>query len=74
MVNDPARTAKYSGFLHAQESAVFHFAKRADNIVGSVWYAPDQGGSVFTAETSASGIAATVASAKVGENFQNSQS
>ncbi|KIJ38399.1 glycoside hydrolase family 76 protein, partial [Sphaerobolus stellatus SS14] len=65
MVNDPTRTAKYAGFLHAQESAVFHFGKNANNITGSVWYAPDQGGSVFTAETAASGIAANVASAKV---------
>jgi len=64
-VNDPARTAKYSGFLGAQQSAVFHFGMAADNLVGSVWYAPNAGGSVFTAQTATSGLAATVAAAKV---------
>ncbi|KAF8590706.1 glycoside hydrolase family 76 protein [Ramaria rubella] len=65
-VNDEARTAKYSDFLGAQQSAVFHFGKAANNLVGSVWYAPNAGGSIFTAETTASGMAATVADAKYG--------
>ena len=41
--NDPVITAKYAGFLTAQASAVIHYGKRADNVVGSVWYGPDQG-------------------------------
>ncbi|KAJ6577077.1 glycoside hydrolase [Mycena sp. CBHHK59/15] len=45
--NDPARTAKYSGFLGAQSSAVYHYGTDASTDVGSVWYAPNQGGSGF---------------------------
>ncbi|KAF8893377.1 hypothetical protein BD779DRAFT_1467740 [Infundibulicybe gibba] len=56
--NDPARTAKYSSFLGSQTSAVLHFGTNANNDVGSVWYGPDQGGSIFTPKTSASGLAA----------------
>ncbi|KAJ7451171.1 glycoside hydrolase family 76 protein [Mycena latifolia] len=65
-VNDPARNAKYSGFLGAQASGVFHFGTSASNDIGSVWYAPSQGGSVFTASSSSSGLAAHVANAKYG--------
>ncbi|KAF7340155.1 Six-hairpin glycosidase [Mycena venus] len=65
-VNDPARTAKYSGFLHAQASGVFHFGTSSSNDIGSVWYAPSQGGSVFSASSSSSGLAAHVANAKYG--------
>jgi hypothetical protein len=64
--NDPVRTKKYANFLSAQQSAVLHYGKNSANEVGSVWYAPDQGGSVFTPETTASGLAATVAAAKYG--------
>lgn len=64
--NDPARTAKYSEFLGAQQSAVFHYGKNAIGEVGSVWYAPNKGGSVFTSETCTSGLAATIAAAKYG--------
>ncbi|KAG6917833.1 hypothetical protein DXG01_000893 [Tephrocybe rancida] len=73
--NDPARTAKYSGWLGSQTSAVFHFGTNADNLVGSVWYAPnqldkfsdcEQGGSIFTPKTDASGLAAHIAAAKYG--------
>ncbi|KAI0316793.1 Six-hairpin glycosidase [Amylostereum chailletii] len=63
---DPARTSKYSAFLGAQSSAAFHFGKRANNDVGSVWYAPDQGGSIFSPEATTSGMAAFVAAAKYG--------
>ncbi|KAF5354746.1 hypothetical protein D9756_005252 [Leucocoprinus leucothites] len=66
MANDPARTAKYSAFLGSQSSGVFHFGTNADNDVGSVWYAPNQGGSIFTPKTSASGLEAHVAAAKYG--------
>ncbi|KAJ8481984.1 hypothetical protein ONZ45_g15112 [Pleurotus djamor] len=64
--NDASRTAKYAPFLGSQMSAVFHFGTNANNDIGSVWYAPDQGGSIFTPKTSASGLAAHVAAAKYG--------
>ncbi|KXN90628.1 hypothetical protein AN958_03868 [Leucoagaricus sp. SymC.cos] len=66
MANDPARTAKYNAFLGSQTSAVFHFGTDADNDIGSVWYAPSQGGSIFTPKTSASGLEAHIAAAKYG--------
>lgn len=62
---DASRIAKYAGFLHAQSSAVYHYGTDADDDVGSVWYAPNQGGSVFTPKTSASGLAAHISNAKV---------
>ena len=65
MVNDPARTAKYSPFLGSQSSAVFHYGTDASDDVGTVWYAPNAGGSQFTPEASGSGLAAHVAAAKV---------
>ncbi|KAJ7629336.1 glycoside hydrolase [Mycena rosella] len=65
-VNDPARTAKYSAFIGAQASGVFHFGTSSSNDVGSVWYAPSQGGSQFTASSSSSGLAAHIANAKYG--------
>jgi superoxide dismutase len=65
MANSASRTAKYSSFLGSQESAVFHYGTNANGDIGNVWYAPSQGGSLFTPETDASGIAAHVAAAKV---------
>ncbi|KAJ3570958.1 hypothetical protein NP233_g4060 [Leucocoprinus birnbaumii] len=64
--NDPARTAKYSGFLFSQASGVFHFGTNADDDIGSVWYAPNAGGSIFTPKTSASGLEAHICTAKYG--------
>jgi hypothetical protein len=66
MANDATRTAKYSPFLGSQDSAVFHYGTDANDDIGSVWYAPNAGGSVFTPKTSASGLAAHVAAAKYG--------
>ncbi|KAF8161061.1 glycoside hydrolase family 76 protein [Crassisporium funariophilum] len=66
MANNAQRTAKYSSFLGSQTSAVFHYGTNAANDVGSVWYAPDQGGSIFTPKSSASGLAAHIAAAKYG--------
>ncbi|KAG8983968.1 hydrolase 76 protein [Tulasnella sp. JGI-2019a] len=66
MANDSTRTAKYAGFIAAQASAVLHYGKNANNDIGSVWYAPDAGGSVWQPEASASGLAAIVAAAKYG--------
>jgi hypothetical protein len=65
MASDPARTAKYAPFLGSQESAVVHFGTSASDDVGSVWYAPNAGGSIFSPESSSSGLAAHVAAAKV---------
>ncbi|KAF9554284.1 glycoside hydrolase family 76 protein [Agrocybe pediades] len=62
----PSRVGKYQAFLGSQTSAVFHFGTNSDDDVGSVWYAPNQGGSIFTPKTSASGLAAHVAAAKYG--------
>jgi len=64
--NDPTRTAKYSPFLGSQSSAVFHYGTDAADDVGSVWYAPNAGGSIFTPKTSASGLEAQIAAAKYG--------
>ncbi|KAJ7703216.1 glycoside hydrolase family 76 protein [Mycena rosella] len=64
--NDPARVAKYSAFLGSQSSGVFHFGTDAAGDVGSVWYAPNAGGSIFTPKTSASGLEAHIAAAKYG--------
>ncbi|KAJ6625661.1 glycoside hydrolase family 76 protein [Mycena sp. CBHHK59/15] len=64
--NDPARNAKYSGFLGSQSSAVYHYGTDAAGDVGSVWYAPNAGGSVFTPKSSASGLEAHIADAKYG--------
>ncbi|TFY60411.1 hypothetical protein EVG20_g7426 [Dentipellis fragilis] len=64
--NDASRTAKYSSFLGSQSSAALHYGKSAANDVGSVWYAPNAGGSVFTPESTASGLEAFVSAAKYG--------
>ncbi|KAF7309996.1 Six-hairpin glycosidase [Mycena indigotica] len=65
-VNDPARTAKYSGFIHAQASGVYHYGTNGENDIGSVWYAPSAGGSIFSSTSSGSGLAAHVVNAKYG--------
>ncbi|KAJ7037474.1 glycoside hydrolase family 76 protein [Mycena alexandri] len=65
-VNDPARTAKYAGFIHAQASGVYYYGTSASTDIGSVWYAPSQGGSVFSASSSSSGLAAHIVNAKYG--------
>ncbi|KAK7064757.1 Six-hairpin glycosidase [Favolaschia claudopus] len=64
-VNDPARTAKYSNFLHAQASGVLHFGTDSSNDIGSVWYA-EFSGNLFSASSSSSGLAAHIANAKYG--------
>ncbi|PFH45907.1 glycoside hydrolase family 76 protein [Amanita thiersii Skay4041] len=64
--NDQNRVNKYQSFLGSQASGVFHFGMSASKDIGSVWYAPDQGGSIFTPKTSASGLAAFVSAAKYG--------
>ncbi|EGO00273.1 glycoside hydrolase family 76 protein [Serpula lacrymans var. lacrymans S7.3] len=63
--NDATRTAKYSSFLGSQYSAVIHYGMNANNDIGSVWYAPNAGGSVFQPEASAGGLEAIISNAKV---------
>jgi len=58
--------SKYSPFLGAQYYAVVQYATDASDDVGSVWYAPDQGGSIFSPQSSASGLEAEIAAAKYG--------
>ncbi|KAF7315755.1 Six-hairpin glycosidase [Mycena indigotica] len=65
-VNDPARVAKYSGFIHAQASGVYHYGTSGSNDIGSVWWAPNAGGSVFESASSGSGLAAHIINAKYG--------
>ncbi|KAG8866735.1 hydrolase 76 protein, partial [Tulasnella sp. 332] len=64
MANDPARKAKYAPIIAAQAPGVFHYGKNATKDIGSVWYAPNAGGSVWQPEGSARGLAAIVAAAK----------
>ncbi|EIW77929.1 glycoside hydrolase family 76 protein [Coniophora puteana RWD-64-598 SS2] len=64
--NDASRTAKYTDFLSSQYSAVIHYGMNSAHDVGSVWYAPDNGGSVWQPEASASGLEAVVSAAKYG--------
>jgi len=64
--DDATRTAKYSQFLGSQYSAILHHSMDADHDIGSVWYASDQGGSSWSPESSASGLAASIADAKYG--------
>ncbi|KAJ7045498.1 glycoside hydrolase family 76 protein, partial [Mycena alexandri] len=64
--NDPTRNAKYSAYLGSQSSGVIHFATDAAGDPGSVWYAPNAGGSIWTPKTSASGLEAHIAAAKYG--------
>ena len=62
----PDRVSKYKSFISAQESAVVHYATGSGWAVGNVWYAASNGGSLFTAETQTSGIAAHNCAAKYG--------
>ncbi|KAF7973258.1 hypothetical protein HWV62_38739, partial [Athelia sp. TMB] len=64
-VNSAATTAKYSPFLGSQNSAVVHYGIDASEDVSNTWYAANQGGGTFTAQSAASGLAALVSAAKV---------
>lgn len=63
--NDASITAKYSQFLWSQYTAVYCNALNATHDVGSVWYAPNQGGSEWGPQASASGLEAVISAAKV---------
>ncbi|KAF8556149.1 glycoside hydrolase family 76 protein [Imleria badia] len=64
--NDASITAKYRGFLALQNSAVIRNALNATDDVGSVWFAPDNGGSEWGPQASASGLEAVISAAKYG--------
>lgn len=63
--NDASRTAKYSSFLGSQRSAILRYGINSKNDVSSTWYAANEGGGVFHAQTDASGLAALNSAAKV---------
>lgn len=63
--NQASLKSKYAGFINAQASGVVHYATGSGFNVGSVWYAPDAGGSIHSPKTQTSGLAALVAAAKV---------
>ncbi|KAH0827484.1 glycoside hydrolase family 76 protein [Lanmaoa asiatica] len=62
--NDASITAKYSDFLGSQYEAVVHNALDSANNVGSVWYAPDQGGCQWGPQASVGGLEAVISAAK----------
>ncbi|EJD52539.1 glycoside hydrolase family 76 protein [Auricularia subglabra TFB-10046 SS5] len=65
--NAPAdRVERFRSFIGSQSSAIFHYGTNANGDIGNVWYAPSQGGSIFSPESSASGIAGQIAAAKYG--------
>jgi len=57
---------KYAQFLSVQSSAVYHYGTGLTNEPGSVWYAPNNGGSFFTPRSIASGLEAHIAAGKYG--------
>lgn len=63
--NQDSLKSKYAEFINAQASAVVHYATGSGFNVGSVWYAPDAGGSIHSPKTQTSGLAALIAAAKV---------
>ena len=63
--NSATLNSKYTGQINAQASGVVHYATGAGYTVGSVWYAPNAGGSILSPKTQTSGLAALNAAAKV---------
>jgi len=66
---NPLATAKYGPFLGLQSAAVLRYATNASLDIGSVWYAKNEGGSVYNVKSLPSGIAAHVAAAQYGPCF-----
>jgi len=62
---DAAR-AKYGIFLTVQSVGVYLYATGSDEYPGSVWYARNNGGSMFSPRSMASGMEAHIAAAKYG--------
>ena len=63
--NDSSIADKYRNFLGVQNEAVHQNALNATVDVGSVWYAPNEGGSLWGPQASASGLEAVIPAAKV---------
>ncbi|KAF8315173.1 Six-hairpin glycosidase [Clavulina sp. PMI_390] len=58
------QNSKYTGNINAQASGVVHYATGSGYDVGSVWYAANAGGSIFSPKTQASGLEALNCAAK----------
>ncbi|KAJ7066189.1 glycoside hydrolase family 76 protein [Mycena amicta] len=69
-VNNTVRD-KYAAFVGAQASAVIHFGTRSDGQIGEVWYAPDEGGSVYDYITLTAGLDALNCAQKVSTSRTN---
>ncbi|KAN0090859.1 glycoside hydrolase [Tylopilus felleus] len=67
--DDTSITAKYSDFLTSQHVAVHDNAMNATADVGSVWYAPNEGGSEWGPQPSASGLEAVLSATKYGDKI-----
>jgi len=61
-----AASIKYAAFLGLQSSGVYFYATGSNTEPGSVWYAPNMGGSIFTPRSIASGLEAHIAAGKYG--------
>jgi len=62
--DDASRASKYSAFLGSQKSAVIRNGINSSSDIASTWYAANQGGGLFSAQSAASGLAALNAAAK----------
>jgi len=62
--DDSSRTSKYSSFLDSQKSAIVQYGLNSSQDVSSTWYAANQGGGVYSAQSAASGLAVLNAAAK----------
>ena len=63
--DDPSIEDKYHNFLGTQNGAIHQNALNATVDVGSVWYAPNEGGSLWGPQASASGLEAVISAAEV---------
>ncbi|KAF8306707.1 glycoside hydrolase family 76 protein [Clavulina sp. PMI_390] len=63
-VNDATKVSKYTGQINAQASGIVHYGTGSGYMVGSVWYAPDAGGSIRSPKTQTSGLAGLNAGAQ----------
>ncbi|KAF8306705.1 Six-hairpin glycosidase [Clavulina sp. PMI_390] len=63
-VNDPTKVSKYAAQINAQGSGIYYYGTGSGWMVGSVWYAPNAGGSVFSPKTQTSGLAGLTAGAQ----------
>lgn len=64
--NDESRIAKYSPFIGSTTAGVYNNALDSSDDTGTVWYAPNEGGSVYSEVATSSGLNAFVAAAKYG--------